>query len=258
MDWLRIAQSLPIGHSTRVRHGMEARENLVIHNRPDRWSAWCFRCNRGWTERKTHVKQLEVKMDQMNFKELPKDLAYPSDAILADRLFRYGITLNGALGTFGYFPRHSATQNRLYLIKGTQWEGRYTGHNPNAPKWVHSHPYTELETPGPTGCHPKPAVAIVVEDVLSALKLAYAIRHKVRASVFSTHGTGLNKAAFRRLVQFDQVYTVYDGDEAGDQAFRQARRKLSPFGITVTKLTIPEGKDPKDLDTESLCNLIPE
>lgn len=257
-EWLRVAQSLPVGHSTRIRHGHELRDNLVVYNRPDKWSAWCFRCNRGWAERKTHVKQLKVKVERKDWKKLPEDLQYPPEDIMAERLWRYGITEYGALQTCGYRPWYSQSAKRLYLIKGDQWEGRTISNESTAPKWVHSHSFSEFRVYGASGCRPPKPVAIVTEDVLSAVKFAAALSGHREAVVISTHGTGLHKEALRRLVQFDQVYFAYDGDEPGDQAFRMARKKLAPFGVTMSKLAIPEGHDPKDLTIETLRSLIQE
>lgn len=257
-EWLRVAQSLPVGHSTRIRHGHELRDNLVVHNRPDRWSAWCFRCNRGWTERKTHVKQLEIKVEHKDWKKLPEDLQHPPEHIMADRLWRYGITEHPALQICGYWPRYSPSAQRLYLIRGDQWEGRTVSNESTAPKWVHSHPYSEFRVHGPSGCRPPKPFIIITEDVLSAVKFAHALHGHREALIVSTHGTGLHREALRLLVQYDTVYFAYDGDEPGDQAFRTARKKLSPFGITMAKLAIPEGHDPKDLTIETLRSLIQE
>lgn len=58
-EWLSEAQSLPVGRSKRIYHGAEHRPNLVVSNKTDKWTAYCFKCKQYSEKRKDFVRILD-------------------------------------------------------------------------------------------------------------------------------------------------------------------------------------------------------
>lgn len=87
--------------------------------------------------------------------------------------------------------------------------------------------------------------AILVEGNFDALSLhAQGIDNTL-----ALLGTALTDAQAKTLsVIADEVCLFFDGDSAGDVAAERALERLHSFGLTrVTKVRVPQGKDPHDL-----------
>ena len=88
-EWLQDAQALPVGRSERVYHGAEHRRNMLIKNKPDGWSCWCFSCQDGGFVPKEHVRLQEPDEPDVPT-EVRTELYVPSDTVALDDFVNAG------------------------------------------------------------------------------------------------------------------------------------------------------------------------
>lgn len=94
---------------------------------------------------------------------------------------------------------------------------------------------------------------ILVEDSLSALKVAKAVQHyapESSLSVAAVLGTVLTSASLQ-LVAGRDVLCMFDGDEAGRVGSEELKKRLTVFGGRFVD-TRPEKGDPKNLSLEDI------
>lgn len=247
--WLKVAKALPVGSSIRTQHGSEARANLVVTNGEGKWHAWCFRCNKGWVQRKTHVTLGRgKKLEKKDYKVLPPDLTQRIPAEhLVKRLMRFGVYERSSWHTTMYSPMYA----RLYILHGNSWSSR-TVRDDVAPKWVHSHPMTML------GCGHITDSLVIVEDVISAIKVSQSLQllpNDQQMDVLCTHGTGLSDTHVEAIASYSDVVLMYDGDKAGQGATCRNARKLRPF-VAVHPVHLPQGNDPKDIPRHEIVKIL--
>lgn len=273
-EWLPLAQALPVGQAKRYRHRTEARPNLMVSNRPDGWSAWCFACNAGGFKPKEFVRvQPEAEPDSPR-QWLPPDYRdiYECNPRVRHRvaefLARKGLDLHHH--TAGIHVGYSAQQDRLVLEcwgrrPGVRFLGRALGDR--QPKWItyssaHSG-YAEYAMPiGPyidqwLGRPETPATArsfVVVEDYLSALKVQHAAPH---ALAVASLGTRLSSSLVELILDSGgPVCIMYDGDQAGARGSSAGARRLRGLGVPVREVRPPAGLDPKDLTIQGIQELL--
>lgn len=241
MNWLREAQVLPVGRSKWIRHGHCNKDNLILHNKPDRWSALCMWC--GWYAQQMKEVRQAKSVAAPKPRELPIDLTadVPED-VLASRLYRYGLQ---PAWLFDWKLKYSPGQRRLYFINPVTGEFASRPTTPDGqPKWLHSTTSTLLKA------RANDDFTIVCEDLLSAFKL-YAVCGKT-ANVLCSHGVLMNREAKRVLVLLGcPVVLAYDGDDAGRQAVRRTTAEVSPF-LDVRVFRVPDGADPKDMSMDHI------
>lgn len=95
---------------------------------------------------------------------------------------------------------------------------------------------------------------VLVEDALSAFKVAKAVEVYAPTSSFSvaaTLGTVVTSASLK-FVQGRDVLCMYDGDEAGRQGSLGLQRRLNVFGGTFRDVR-PHAGDPKDMTLEEIA-----
>lgn len=239
MNWLRMAQSLPIGSRKWIRHGHCNKDNLILHNNRDRWSAHCMWC--GWYAQELKDVREARKVVPATAWELPTDLGPVPEHVLAERLLKYGLMPQWLAG---WKVKYSPGKRRLYLINPDTGEFASRAAHPDVqPKWLHTTNCTVLVSDDPES-------VLVCEDLMSAFKLYRAVGDK--AHVACSHGTRMARSTKRTVVTIGKpVIAAYDGDTAGAEAFRQTRKELEPF-VDVVRFNVPEGMDPKDMSYEAI------
>lgn len=288
-EWLPLAQALPVGQTCRRWHRTEGRPNLLVSNKPEGWSSWCFACNAGGFKPKEFVRvQPQAEPDR------PRQ-GFPPDYIDIDEceprvqyriavfLARKGLDLHHHLA--GIHVGYSAAQDRLVLEcwgqrPGVHWLGRALGDR--QPKWITYSTvvsgYAEYAMPNPyspectvpsvrrylgphidqwLGRPETPATSrsfVVVEDYLSALKVAHAAPH---ALPVASLGTRLSNSLVELILDSGgPVCIMYDGDQAGARGSSAGARRLRGLGVPVREVRPPAGLDPKDLTIQGIQELL--
>lgn len=265
-DWLHHAKRIPVGQQSRMFHGNEKRDNLIVGNRDDRWWAYCQSCKTGAVEHKTHVLYTGIEPP------MSRDVSQPNDMRVVLAL---DMAEQNALATFLaskgmdwiYMPQGtawSASRQRLMVptkwdydaasrLRPCEWMGRDTsGKSPQ--KWI---TYNRQHYVGEHNGEGK--YALLVEDIFSFLKVQWALRsiQYDDYQVYCTLGTVIHDTLFLQLLQrHELVASFYDGDGAGYAGAVKNSTRLVGSGIGVrypsTEQCAPIGLDPKDMDVDSI------
>lgn len=95
---------------------------------------------------------------------------------------------------------------------------------------------------------------VVVEDYLSALKVAHAAPH---ALPVASLGTRLSSSLVELILDSGgPVLIMYDGDQAGARGSSAGARRLRGLGVPVLEVRPPAGLDPKDLPIQGIRQLL--
>lgn len=276
-EWLHIAERLPVGGRTRVRHGHERRPNLVIGHADGHFWAYCQACRDGAKVLKEHVLFRAPAPAESTRLDPPRDLV-PLSMLPEwdrDRVLRF---LAGKGMDVSILPtiQYSASRARLYLLvqrgygrgEGIVLLGRdITDKSPQ--KWLSHEPIPYMlaaMSPGFGGysasAHSQQVPEhvnrlVLVEDAFSAFKVAAALRMHQQYAAVACLGTAVRPALALEIAQrnFEQVVLLFDGDDAGRRAAVDAHRQLRPFTRTIT-LQLTDGMDPKDLHQGELARII--
>lgn len=253
-EWLPLAQKCAVGMHMRVRHGREGRANMTVWNERGRWRAYCQRCKDGGIVDKDHVLLAgPVYVQDDRFVEVPKDLRPVLGSEFEDTIGRF-LASKGMM--FPYLPKLwiSEYHKRLCLQDdaGT-WHGRDITGRSNA-KWLH------YSKPAIVGGFDNPTV-VLVEDIFSLYKIRYALSKSAEFEKFgvaSTLGAGCSSRAALALKNCNRIVWAYDGDHAGDDGYKSGSKRMRAFGSKQYRARPPDGLDPKDMDCESIRNLLKE
>lgn len=248
-EWLDRAKRLAIGMRIRVNHRRERRPNLVISNQHDRWSAYCMACKEGGVLRKEHVLLTDVV-------QTPAVLTLPTDIqpVLGSEFEQaIGKFLASKHMMFPYLPTlYYSQQARRLLIKddSMQWHGRDLTDKSMA-KWLH---YGASYSGTPN------KITVLTEDMFSMWKIRFALfdGFHMPISVMCTLGTSPSQAAVFALRNTTQIIWAYDADKAGDDGYTLGRKRMQVLVPHQSRARPPEGLDPKDLDCQSIRDLIQE
>lgn len=249
-EWLKIAQSLPIGRSIRMLHRREGRPNLIIWNKPDAWSCYCHSCKEGGVVEKAHVRfGLESPEALKSNLNLPND-RQPQAMWDEPTVQRIGMFLASKGMDYLMLPPlwYSCTRKRLLIQNAQGWMGRdITG---NAlEKWLtynqqhYLHHYIGASS------------TAIVEDTFSYYKMIWAVPH---INVMCALGSSLRDFHIATLINQSKVFICFDGDRAGWGGAAEAVKRLRPLGIDARDSCSPDGKDPKDLSAAELNQLVKE
>lgn len=96
----------------------------------------------------------------------------------------------------------------------------------------------------------KPVIAIVVEDIASAMRINML---PITVAAYAIMGTKLTPAQLSTLISHDRVYTWFDPDKAGVEADKKVRRAL---GLWVNIRSVKSIVDPKKLSNQELTRAI--
>jgi len=246
--WLPQAKTLGVGQSVRVAHpgDVGSRPSLVLRNTQSGYSAWCFRRNAGdWVTKEHALPTQEVEHDTS---EEPPDLEciYASKHVtelVGHFLVRSGVTPEmfpkGSLQWSRGAQRLCITHNGITL--GRDIWGK------SSMKWVDYTQNSKLVW-SVGGAD----TVVLVEDVLSAHK----VHHVTGLGSVAVLGTQLRDAHLNYLYDAKRVVVMPDGDAAGRKAMRAWGRDLRGIGKDPEYVTVPKGKDPKNLTYKELRDML--
>lgn len=260
-DWLAVAERLAVGTRTRITHTCGSGFPLLVSSDPDRWSAWCFRCNAGGYQSKTHVRYKPVEAPAQTITAgatLPYDLE-PWDALELRKGRLTGWLHNKGMHISMLPPNSvqwSESQRRLvFKVNDSLHLGRYIpmyDTDPDMQKWML---YGYRETPcvgsalppdfGQQSCAP-----VIVEDILSAFKVHWATGRNCIALL----GTKLNADVYLHLEGWEAPLVWLDGDAAGIKGMREAIRELRWNDYKPVPVQTPI--DPKEYSGEEIRKII--
>lgn len=247
-EWLPLAQALPIGSKRRVRHGAEHRENMVVQNRKDRWTAYCFACHEYAVKYKDCVKLTEdVPQNPSVIASKPPVFVPMNDpnTPIADVVnFLYSKHMSLSLLS-KYQPMWETTKQRLCLHLQDVLIGRDIYGRDKA-KWYNyaqacSYALIPEENPSKSG------IITLAEDVFSAIKIKH---YWPEVTSIALLGTVMHNDLLEYIQEnATLVVIMLDADKAGREGATKIQRKLFLHGIPNI-LAIPDQGDPKDQEKD--------
>jgi DNA primase len=257
-DWLEIAKKLPQGSKIRTRCSEPGcgKDNSQLISHDERgYRAWCFRCRipkfeghglRSIELIERHKKERAIRREARV--ELPADYTLEVPARAAIWYYKYGISAELAASYgIGYTPDLDRVVLPVYeedelialqMRAVDPWrKPKYL--NPQGPR-VSS---ALFESAPATG------VTIVVEDILSAIKVGR-VHHCT-----SILGTTMTDQRALKIAERNQKAIIWlDGDKAGAKGASSAERQLQLFGVDVSRITT--SGDPKTYSLEAIRSII--
>lgn len=248
MDWITLAQALPLGGKDKVEHDCGPGRPLVIWHRDDGWSAYCHRCH----DKLFKPKPLPTLQERLDAKQreaaavaaVERDTRPPQPAVFDVQewpsearlwLYKAGLTVAEiqALGCYYHPPTKRVVLPVVERGAVTFWQARCIFGN--GPKY--------LSMPGGRErCLPlygEGHAVTLTEDILSAYKISTA-GHRA----LSLMGTSLLPVAFDWIIKHKPVVNIWlDPDGAGQRAASQIRDQLALVGISSRRIMSP--RDPK-------------
>lgn len=259
MDWITLAQSLPLGGKDKVEHDCGPGRPLVIWHREDGWSAYCHRCHDKLFKPKplpTLQERLEARQrEQAAVAAVERDTRPPQPSVFDVQewprearlwLYKAGLTIPEIAGLGAYF--HPPTKRVvLPVIENgavTFWQARCV--IGDGPKY--------LSMPGGRErCLPlygEGQAVTLTEDILSAYKISTA-GHRA----LSLMGTSLLPVAFDWIIKNKPEVNIWlDPDGAGQRAASHIRDQLALVGIPSRRIMSP--RDPKLHSKTEIRNLL--
>ena len=264
-EWQDLAKRVPVGQHRRHYHGAEKRPNLVVWNNPESYTCWCHSCNDGGkimkevlqpiTETAPIFQKYLTLSDTCTLQELSTEHPQRFKRLVL-LLHRKGVSTTLLAP---YKPLYSLVDDRLVLPLNGRYVGRDVTERHHA-KWLVYHNNQHVPMDFVRFAHvdkleTKQPYVVLTEDVLSAIK----VHHYLGLSTLWCTGTNITDAIILHIVTNNaHPILAFDGDLAGDKATKTAQKRLSIRGIEYTTVTIPEGKDPKDLNFLQLNQLFKE
>ena len=270
-EWLQDAQALPVGRSERVYHGAEHRQNMLVKNKPEGWSCWCFSCQDGGFVPKEHV-----RLQEPDEPDVPTDvrtgvcteLYVPSDTVALDDFVNAGTYESRRLVKFLNDKGVSSTilrewNPRVYhdrvvfsfpeCIIGRDFTGvlsaKWKVYNGSSKlSYVHLQAKTTDDTREGT----QESTVVLTEDILSAIK----VRWYTTLPCIALRGTLVRTDTLALILRnYTRVLIFLDGDTAGRVGSKKASKLLDTVNIPHVIINTPDGLDPKDLKPNELRRL---
>lgn len=274
-EWLDQARKVPVGQKRRVFHGAEHTAAMDVYNNEDSWSCYCHRCHDSGKVYKQviqkvkedtpiHRKFYNVK-DTCSLRHLASTQRHKYDRLV---MLLHHKGMSTAL-IEPYKPRYNLKDDRLcFVIDGVAVGRDCTG--TSTAKWLMYHNddpkgfvYLQGQKTGKT-CEP----VIMVEDLFSAIK----VKHYTGFSTLWLQGTRISDECIRLFVERNTASDLQDGnrvlpqcgaaplvgitcldsDSAGYSGTSSIHSRFSLLGLPVSKVDIPVGLDPKDLNHKEL------
>lgn len=258
-EWLPQAKKLAVGQSKRVRHNLELTCAMNVSNKVDRYVAYCQRCKTGAVHMKDFVNLTQKPIDQSSSRHrgVPKDAVLLSTRPDATQSRVWSFLMSKGIADV-HVPTscalwYSASDDRvIFRSKGSPAMGRALG--AAQPKWLDYEEGAWWSTQELQ----EGQRYVLVEDVLSAIKVQYALdKYKGGAcTVVCCHGTSIRPALMEKLLHADGIVIMLDGDNAGEVGTVRMYRELTALGLrNVSRVHIPYGCDPKDLRIQEIVDL---
>ena len=253
--WLRKAQRLPVGSTTRVYYERDSRPNLVIGNSPSKWWCYCQKRKAGGVVEKDHVRITGTKAPESSTHlDLPRDMVPLLELDEFSRDAVAGLLAEKNMDQMYLPPVYFSEQRKRMLIDtGQGWLGRDTTGDSHQ-KWLTYGGTLYLNDQDCAG-----RVQVIVEDPFSYYKVLWAMRGSISIRVACALGTVVRPALVRSLLEGPPAKCVlfFDGDDAGRDGAKREAHKLRGLGLNGRARPAPDGCDPKDLTIEQIrgyCN----
>lgn len=255
-EWLHLAQELEVGRRRRVDHTCGDGKTMIVDNKPDGYSAYCWRCSdQGWFKKELSIaERLErLRVQQQAEDEARVSAALPLPAIYDPRewpleakvwLYKAGIN-NDQISQYGIYYNPRLQRVVLPVMDGEKavyWQARkiakggakYLNPSINKPWFV------ARNSGGPM---------VITEDVLSAIRVGEV------TSAISALGTSIQEDALPWLSGLSDHYLVWlDPDGAGRQGSTKFVQKLRAYGLAATP--IRTDKDPKYYSRGEIADIV--
>ena len=251
--WLGIAKTLWIGDMVRLPHPSDktARPSVIIHNDDDKYRAYCHRRNQGDVVFKQHViprtapegsEQDSIPNDMQPLPSTTLEVQTAVETFLISKGVPSKLIPDGVL-------HYSDNRKRLvFKLNANTILGRDLTET-SLCKWVDYTPHREGLVAVGNG-----SSLVLVEDSLSMYKVAWAMPD---LTVTALLGTKIHAAHQLKAMEMARVIVMLDGDQAGRRGTTKVLRELRALGIpTISAVTMPDGKDPKDLSIQTIRDLI--
>jgi len=248
-EWLDQAKRLHVGSSRRVYHGAEGKPNLLISNKHDKYTCWCFRCNKGGVRMKEQValtKAPPVAQERAVMSSNPGPLV-PVLSLPPDRLREVLVHLNEKGMSLELLaemnPLYSQKDSRLVLTTPDVLIGRdTTGKHPA--KW---HTYIDATGFSRGAFREFTGTVVLVEDMYSAVKINQACPDVLAVACL---GTKVGIQLTSRLMVAQHVVLWFDSDAAGQDARAKTLRLFSLLDFRYSHITTAQ--DPKQLSIKQI------
>ena len=257
-----------MGRSERVYHGAEHRQNMLVQNKPEGWSCWCFSCQDGGFVPKEHVRLQEPDVPPDVLPEVRTELYVPSCTVALDDFVNAGTYESRKLVKFLNDKGVSSTvlrewNPRVYhdrvvfsfpeCIIGRDFAGKtsvkwkvYNGSSKLS--YVHFQAKTTDDTREGT----QESTVVLTEDILSAIK----VRWYTTLPCIALRGTAVRTDTLALILRnYTRVLIFLDGDTAGRVGSTKASKLLDTVNIPHVIINTPDGLDPKDLKPNELRRL---
>jgi len=245
IDWESQAQKLKCGQKRRVKHCKDDNSMLVNHDLKG-YSCHCFRCGfHGFIPHGVQsIADIKRREDEYRSQDFSKGLVLPSDYTLdiptsaMTWFLKSGISAELAREhLIGYsesmervvLPVYAGSELVAVQMRATRDGLKPKYLNPFGPKVSNAVFWAGK---------PKNRVGVVVEDMLSAIKIGQYI---YSASILGTNMTDARASQIAR--ELDHALIWLDNDKAGIDGWRKAATPLSMMGVYCTR--VRSERDPK-------------
>jgi hypothetical protein len=256
MEWLEVAQQLPLGHKRRIQHDCSEGKDMLVSHNDTGYSAYCFRCGpvgfdpHGYQSiaEITRLKELNAEASVPQTKELPNDYTLEIPADKFTWLAKGGISVASARNNLiGWSDRLGRIVMPVYDRDGIliYWQARAVSQG-QSPKYTNP-PVSKtsvLYTAGDSGDKRR---VIVTEDILSAIRVG---AHCPTACIL---GTKVSDSQAAQLSTFDRVSFWLDPDAAGHTGAAAGKRTLS---LVTRADIISSDVDPKCLSDRKIREIL--
>ena len=250
-EWLMSAKSLPVGQTRRVRHGRESRSNMVISNKPDRYTAYCHACQRGGIVLKEHA--YLGKLPEPEPLEVPTDLIPVHEHVGAMTfLASKNIPM---LPTYTNGLLFSPSRRRIIINTPQGVLGRHIGSSPA--KWITYNKQTYASVGYAT---PDAQMVVITEDTLSAWKTGIvATELGLRVQMFAALGSQIStQLMLRLLAEYSGVPIIVwsDGDKGGEKFRDRWAQQVRAMNLLGGSYIPAKNYDPKDYPIITVAEIL--
>lgn len=258
-SWLPKAQELvpDIGQRSITEHDCGPGKKLIVENKAEGFSAWCYRCSdKGWFShpqpslqeriaRLRKVHEAEQNAEATAAPPLP-GVEDPSLWPLHARVWLYkaGFHNDSIRNTLGAYYHERLDRVVLPVISGgvcVYWQAR--GFDPERPK------YLNPPIDKPLAYYGEGDSLVLTEDILSAARVGQVTQG------CAILGTSLDDRAARAISNScRRALLWFDDDHAGRKARASVRRTLGQLGVETT--IIRSSLDPKYYSTKQIEEFI--
>jgi hypothetical protein len=255
MEWLEVAQQLPLGHKRRIQHDCSEGKDMLVSHNDTGYSAYCFRCGpvgfdpHGYQSiaEIARLKELNAEASVPQTKELPNDftLDIPIDSF--SWLARGGISIIHARNRgIGWSDRLGRIVLPIYKDgELVYWQARAVTPG-QSPKYSNP-PVSKSEILYTAGDSSDTRRVIVTEDILSAIRVG---AHCPTACIL---GTKVSDSQAAQLAAYARVSFWLDPDEAGLRGSAAGKRTLS---LVTRADVISSDVDPKCLSDRKIREIL--